>query len=236
MTHFEPGPFAVGPAERPPSSFDGTQYVDSEGCAFIRAGISGSPMWVPRLSRDRERLDRARALPRGDAQQLDQVIQGTHPGGSEASVLKHLLGEHATVPPDRGLFLERTFRLHPDICAYTSELFYGGRLHPRPGLEVHPDRPPVQVRPVHAVLLREPRLEQHDVFREIRLQFGVGHGVAAVLDDDGAVVELADVGQGLDEDLCLLGGRELGGHLGGDEGGCGGGATQLWGKTPRGRW
>jgi len=66
----------------------------------------------------------------GDPQQLDQVIQGTHPGGSEASVLKHLLGEHATVPPDRGLFLERTFRLHPDVCTYISEEFYEGRLEP----------------------------------------------------------------------------------------------------------
>ena len=66
----------------------------------------------------------------GDPQQLDQVLQGTHPGGSEASVLKHLLGEHATVPADRGLFLERTFRLHPDVCGYVSEEFYEGRLEP----------------------------------------------------------------------------------------------------------
>ena len=66
----------------------------------------------------------------GDPQQLDQVIQGTHPDGSDASVLKHLLGEHATIPPDRGLFLERTFRLHPDVCGYISEEFYEGRLEP----------------------------------------------------------------------------------------------------------
>jgi uncharacterized protein len=66
----------------------------------------------------------------GDPQQLDQVIQGTHPSGSGASVLRHLLGDDATVPPDRGLFLERTFRLHPDICAYISEEFYEGRLEP----------------------------------------------------------------------------------------------------------
>ncbi len=66
----------------------------------------------------------------GDPLQLDQVLQGTHPGGSEASVLKHLLGDDATVPPDRGLFLERTFRLHPDVCGYISEEFYEGRLAP----------------------------------------------------------------------------------------------------------
>ena len=68
----------------------------------------------------------------GDPQQLDQVIQGTHPFGSGSSVLRHLLGDDATVPPDRGLFLERTYRLHPDICAYISEEFYEGRLEPAP--------------------------------------------------------------------------------------------------------
>ena len=68
----------------------------------------------------------------GDPQQLDQVIQGTHPSGSGASVLRHLLGDDATIPPDRGLFLERTFRLHPDICGYISEEFYEGRLEPAP--------------------------------------------------------------------------------------------------------
>ena len=68
----------------------------------------------------------------GDPQQLDQVIQGTHPDGSDASVLKHLIGDEQTIPPDRGLFLEHTYRLHPDICDYISEEFYEGRLRPDP--------------------------------------------------------------------------------------------------------
>jgi predicted RecB family nuclease len=66
----------------------------------------------------------------GDPQQLDQVLQGTHPGGSELSVLRHLMGGAATIPPDRGVFLERTFRLHPDVCGFVSEEFYEGRLVP----------------------------------------------------------------------------------------------------------
>jgi uncharacterized protein len=66
----------------------------------------------------------------GDPQQLDQVLQGTHPGGSEVSVLRHLMGEDATIPPDRGIFLERTYRLHPDVCGFVSEEFYDGRLEP----------------------------------------------------------------------------------------------------------
>ena len=61
-------------------------------------------------------------------------LQGSHPDGAGTSVLEHLLGEHATIPPDRGLFLERTFRLHPDVCGYISEEFYEGRLAARPGV------------------------------------------------------------------------------------------------------
>ena len=60
------------------------------------------------------------------------MIQGSHPDGADVSVLQHLLAGHATIPPDRGLFLERTFRLHPDVCGYISEEFYEGRLRPDP--------------------------------------------------------------------------------------------------------
>jgi len=72
----------------------------------------------------------------GDPQQLDQPMQGSHPEGTDVSSLHHILGGDQTIADDCGLFLAETWRLHPDICAYTSELFYGGRLHPRPGLEV----------------------------------------------------------------------------------------------------
>jgi uncharacterized protein len=68
----------------------------------------------------------------GDPQQLAQVFQGTHPDGAGVSVLQHLLGAEATIPPDRGLFLETTYRLHPDVCGYISEEFYEGRLRPDP--------------------------------------------------------------------------------------------------------
>ena len=71
----------------------------------------------------------------GDPRQLDQVTQGVHPEGSSASALGHLLGEEKTIPPDRGLFLGQTWRMHPEICRFTSEQFYEDRLRVRPGLE-----------------------------------------------------------------------------------------------------
>jgi len=50
------------------------------------------------------------------------------PEEAKASVLGHLLGDETTVPPARGIFLERTWRLRPELTAFTSEAYYAGRL------------------------------------------------------------------------------------------------------------
>ena len=68
----------------------------------------------------------------GDPQQLDQPQKGVHPPGADVSALSHLLNGRATIADDQGIFLTETRRLHPDVCAFTSELFYEGRLVARP--------------------------------------------------------------------------------------------------------
>jgi hypothetical protein len=71
----------------------------------------------------------------GDPQQLEQPQKGSHPEGSDVSALAHLLDGGRTMSPTRGLFLAETWRLHPAICGFTSELFYEMRLRSLPGLE-----------------------------------------------------------------------------------------------------
>ncbi len=71
----------------------------------------------------------------GDPNQLAQVTQGIHPDGAGASALGHVLGSASTIPPDRGIFLDRTFRLHPAVNAFVSEAFYEARLGTAPGTE-----------------------------------------------------------------------------------------------------
>jgi uncharacterized protein len=69
----------------------------------------------------------------GDPQQLAQPSKGSHPEGAEVSALEHVLGDASTMPSDLGCFLEHTYRMHPRICEFISEVVYDGRLHPAPG-------------------------------------------------------------------------------------------------------
>ena len=64
----------------------------------------------------------------GDPQQLGSVISGNHPNKSGKSVLDYLLENKDTISSEKGIFLNKTFRLHPNINTFTSENFYENRL------------------------------------------------------------------------------------------------------------
>jgi uncharacterized protein len=71
----------------------------------------------------------------GDPQQLAQPSQAAHPPGAGVSALEHILAGHATMPDDAGLLIDRTWRMHPRLCQYTSDVFYDGKLTWADGLE-----------------------------------------------------------------------------------------------------
>ena len=64
----------------------------------------------------------------GDQMQLPQPVQGVHPGESGFSCLDYLMQSQATVPPERGILLDTSWRMHPSVCSFISDVFYDGRL------------------------------------------------------------------------------------------------------------
>jgi uncharacterized protein len=68
----------------------------------------------------------------GDPQQLQQPTKAVHPYGAGVSALEHLIGEHDVIPADRGVFLDHTYRMHPSLTSFVSELAYEGRLESAP--------------------------------------------------------------------------------------------------------
>ena len=73
----------------------------------------------------------------GDPLQLAQVTQASHPGAAGRSTLEHVLGDAATMPRERGVFLPVTRRMHPAITDVLSEQVYEGRLTAHPQCADH---------------------------------------------------------------------------------------------------
>ncbi|MDT0180546.1 TM0106 family RecB-like putative nuclease [Microbacterium sp. ARD31] len=78
-------------------------------------------------------LSATRLLLLGDPQQLPQVSQGTHPEPVDTSALAWVMDGEDVIPPERGHFLARTWRMHPDVARPVSRLSYGGELRAHPG-------------------------------------------------------------------------------------------------------
>ncbi|MFT4865538.1 MAG: putative RecB family nuclease [Ilumatobacter sp.] len=68
----------------------------------------------------------------GDPQQLPQVSKASHPGGADRSALQHVLGDDQTMPADCGVFLDTTWRMHPDVNGFISDVMYDGQLGTHP--------------------------------------------------------------------------------------------------------
>jgi predicted RecB family nuclease len=64
----------------------------------------------------------------GDPQQLERPLKGSHPDGAEKSALEHLLNGRKTISEDMGFLLPESWRLHPEVCKFTSEVFYEDKL------------------------------------------------------------------------------------------------------------
>ncbi len=73
----------------------------------------------------------------GDPSQLAQVSQGIHPERADDSVLQHLLRDEQTIPPHRGIFLDVSYRMQPEICAFISDAMYDSRLKAAPETALH---------------------------------------------------------------------------------------------------
>lgn len=145
-----------GDAENPVfDDYPGIRYVSSgpDAAAAYERGLIGGTAWLFSRPDMQDRLDylfvdeagqvsianlagMCRATKNivliGDQMQLSQPIQGSHPGESGQSLLDYLLQAHAVVPPELGVFLGVTRRMHPDICSFISGCVYEGRLQSHP--------------------------------------------------------------------------------------------------------
>lgn len=73
----------------------------------------------------------------GDQQQLQQVTQALHPDNSGLSVLEYFLDGAAVVPSDKGHFLQKSYRLNPEISDFISKHRYDGKLTYDPRTKNH---------------------------------------------------------------------------------------------------
>ena len=113
----------------------------------LALGARGDARGGRRPLRRRGRPGRARRRPRG-------LPRARRASSSSATLSSSLTSRRAPIPaaqaarfsstcsatrtrcrPDRGVFLDLTYRMHPDVCRFVSEAMYEGRLHSAPGRE-----------------------------------------------------------------------------------------------------
>ncbi len=72
----------------------------------------------------------------GDQMQLSQPTLGAHPGNSGVSALDYFLDGRPTIPPDRGILLDQSWRMHPNVCRFVSDALYESRLKSHPDTQL----------------------------------------------------------------------------------------------------
>ena len=115
----------------------------------------------------------------GDPQQLPQVTQGTHPQPIGDAALGWLIEDAAVLAPDRGFFLDTTWRMHSALTSAVSELSYAGQLRSRQDVTdarlLEGIEPGLHPRPVeHAGNAVSSPEEAAEVVRIITQELGVG--------------------------------------------------------------
>ena len=154
-------------------TFSHPDLVERGGLDLLVVDEAGQFALAPTVGASRSAR---RLLLLGDPQQLPQVSQGTHAEPVDESALGWLMGQDPTLPPERGYFLERTYRMHPAVTAPVSALAYAGQLSSAeppsrrlleglaPGLEV--------VRLEHRGNRTESPEEAAEVVRQVRAHLG----------------------------------------------------------------
>jgi predicted RecB family nuclease len=137
---------------------------NSDGRGAFKGGIVGGTAWLFARPEWQDQLDflfideagqfplaNAVAVSRcaknlvlmGDQMQLEQPIQGSHPGDAGMSVLQYALKDteaskpdapvfHPVISSDFGLFLGESRRMHSSVCQFISESIYERRLKSHP--------------------------------------------------------------------------------------------------------
>lgn len=69
------------------------------------------------------------AIALGDPQQLSAPVKAAHDESVDVSLLDHIAQDAPVLPEEVGVFLDVSYRMHPNVCRVVADLAYNGALH-----------------------------------------------------------------------------------------------------------